>query len=188
MAAVHDRPLCCRRKLISLNIGACRDFRGSGYGLSCQTARAPLYCAVQSASSGERHMTETSHQGSCLCGGIRYQLSSELRGTTHCHCSMCRKAHGAAFATHGGVPKSDLRLLAGAELLREYRSSPTIARSFCSQCGSQLFWQKSGEDWVAVSLGTLDTPFEPHKQRHIHVRSKAPWFAIHDKWPQSEKL
>jgi hypothetical protein len=100
---------------------------------------------------------------------------------------MCRKAHGAAFATHGGVSKTDLRLLTGADLLREYASSPTITRSFCSQCGSQLFWQKSSEDWVAVSLGTLDAPFEPRKQRHIHVGSKATWFAIHDEWPQSEQ-
>src|ERR1700722_14901110 len=92
------------------------------------------------------------------------------------------------LATHGGVPKSDLRLLTGADLLREYWSSPTTTRSFCSQCGSQLFWQKGGEDWVAVSLGTLDTPFEPRKQRHIHVGSKATWFAIHDNWPQSESL
>jgi hypothetical protein len=81
-----------------------------------------------------------------------------------------------------------LRLLAGADLLTEYGPSPTTTRSFCSQCGSQLFWQKSDEDWVAVSLGTLDTPFEPRKQRHIHVGSKATWFAIYDKWPQSEKL
>ena len=100
-------------------------------------------------------MNEAPHRGSCLCGGIRYQLSSELRATTHCHCSMCRKAHGAAFATHGCVPKSDLQLLAGGDVLREYRSSPTITRSFCGQCGSQLFWQKSDEDWVAVSLRIL---------------------------------
>jgi len=101
---------------------------------------------------------------------------------------MCRKAHGAAFATHGGVPKSDLRLLAGADLLREYLSSPLTTRAFCGLCGSQLFWQNSREDWVAVSLGTLDTPFEPRGQRHIHVGSKATWFAIHDHWPQLEKL
>jgi hypothetical protein len=133
-------------------------------------------------------MTEPPHRGSCLCGGIRYQLSSELRATTHCHCSMCRNAHGAAFATHGGVPKSDLQLLTGADLLREYTSSPATTRSFCSQCGSQLFLQIGDEDWVAVSLGTLDTPFEPRKQRHIRVGSKATWFAIHDKWPSIRKV
>jgi hypothetical protein len=133
-------------------------------------------------------MTEPQHRGSCLCGGIRYELSSELRGTTHCHCTMCRKAHGAAFATHGGVPKGDLRLLAGADLLREYRSSIRGTRSFCGNCGSQLFWQMNGENWVAVALGTLDTAFEPRKQRHVHVASKATWFAIHDQWPQLEEL
>ena len=133
-------------------------------------------------------MSEPVHRGSCLCGGVQYELASVLRGIAHCHCSMCRKAHGAAFATHGGVSKSSFRLVSGADLLKEYRSSPTVTRSFCSQCGSQLFWSKSDEDWVAISLGTLDTPFEPRKQRHIHVNSKAIWFTIHDEWPQSEQL
>jgi hypothetical protein len=50
------------------------------------------------------------------------------------------------------------------------------------------FCNTGAENWVAVSLGTLDTPFEPRKQRHIHVGSKAAWFAVHDEWPQSEKL
>jgi hypothetical protein len=136
-----------------------------------------------------RHMGEPLHRGSCLCKGIQYELSSELRATTHCHCSACRKAHGAAFATHGSVPRTDLRLITGKDLLKEYKSSARITRSFCSQCGSQLFWHQSGEyeDWVAISLGTLDTAFEPRKQRHIFVGSKAGWFTIHGQWPQSEK-
>ncbi len=33
---------------------------------------------------------------------------------THCHCSQCRKVHGAAFASYGSVPRSDLRILRGA--------------------------------------------------------------------------
>src|SRR5215831_14379516 len=111
-------------------------------------------------------MTEPVHRGSCLCGGIRYELGSQLRAITHCHCAMCRKAHGAAFATHGGVSKNSLSVVSGADLLKEYRSSSLVTRSFCSQCGSQLFWSKSGEDWVAVALGTLDTAYEPRKQRH----------------------
>src|SRR6202161_1513969 len=88
--------------------------------MDCLVKRHARRCTVRfnQRQCGERHMTETPHQGSCLCGGIQYELSSELRGTTHCHCSMCRKAHGAAFATHGGVSKRDLRLLTGADLLR----------------------------------------------------------------------
>src|SRR5207249_145423 len=37
--------------------------------------------------------------GSCLCGDVAFELvPGDWMG--HCHCSMCRKAHGAAFATH----------------------------------------------------------------------------------------
>jgi len=38
-------------------------------------------------------------RGSCLCGGVRYEIAGPLSGALNCHCSMCRKAHGAAFRT-----------------------------------------------------------------------------------------
>lgn len=38
----------------------------------------------------------------------------------------------------------------------------------------------------AIALGTLDTTFEPSKQRHIHVGSRATWLAFHDAWPKHE--
>jgi hypothetical protein len=38
--------------------------------------------------------------GSCLCGGIRYVVSGPVYRMSHCHCSMCRKHHGAAFGTY----------------------------------------------------------------------------------------
>ena len=36
-------------------------------------------------------------RGSCLCGGVRYEITGPLSGALNCHCSMCRKAQGAAF-------------------------------------------------------------------------------------------
>ena len=38
------------------------------------------------------------HQGSCLCGRIRFEVAGELAGIQLCHCSQCRRANGAAFA------------------------------------------------------------------------------------------
>ncbi|MFT6138608.1 MAG: hypothetical protein ACJAUJ_001703, partial [Salibacteraceae bacterium] len=29
--------------------------------------------------------------GSCLCGGIQYEISGPLTDVLNCHCSMCRK-------------------------------------------------------------------------------------------------
>ena len=46
--------------------------------------------------------------GSCLCGSIRYTLDRPIEEIDHCHCSMCRRFHGAAFATYGRVPRQAL--------------------------------------------------------------------------------
>ena len=45
-------------------------------------------------------------QGGCLCGGIRYEVSGPLTDVGNCHCSMCRRFHGAAFATYAKVGSS----------------------------------------------------------------------------------
>jgi hypothetical protein len=127
-------------------------------------------------------------QGSCLCHIVRYEIKSRPKALSHCHCSQCRKGHGAAFASYASVPRADLHLIQGAEHITAYRSSESVLRQFCSQCGSSLFWSKSqGEyaDWISIALGTLDTSFLSEKQRHIEVASKASWYQIQDQWPQS---
>jgi hypothetical protein len=77
-------------------------------------------------------------RGSCLCGGVRYEITGALRGALNCHCSMCRKAHGAAFRSRASVRASDFRWTQGAELVTFYESSPGTHRGFCRVCGSPL--------------------------------------------------
>lgn len=119
------------------------------------------------------------YQGSCLCSSIHYELRAAPKAVTHCHCRQCQKGHGAAFASYGSVPRDALRIMSGADLLSAYASSASVRRAFCSQCGSSLFWSRTeGEytDWVCVALGTLDTPFKPHKQKHVHAACAVAWF------------
>jgi hypothetical protein len=125
--------------------------------------------------------------GSCLCGGVKYLVSSHIEYVSHCHCSMCRKAHGAAFATYGSVRRPAHRFSDGVPLLRQYKSSPIVTRSFCSACGSPMLWESEGEfaDFISFPLGGLDTEFIAPKHRHIYVGSKAPWYDIEDDWPQA---
>ena len=125
-------------------------------------------------------MTET-YQGSCLCSAISYELLASPKAVTHCHCSQCRKGHGAAFASYGSVPRSALRILRGSASLKSYASSQTVAREFCAACGSTLFWSRTeGEfsDWISIALGTLDTPFLPQKQKHAHVETAVMWYTL----------
>ena len=106
------------------------------------------------------------HYGSCLCGTVTYRLLSNPKAITHCHCTMCQKQHGAAFATYGSVPLCDLVYLSGQDVLAEYRSSLSILRRFCSCCGSNIEWRGSDAfpDWVSIAIATLDTPLQLHKE------------------------
>ena len=128
------------------------------------------------------------YEGSCLCGQVRYSVSAEIEDVSHCHCSMCRKAHGAAYATYANVPSDSHKFVAGSEHLQVFKSSGHTERVFCSVCGSPLLWLNSVEfpGTASFPLGSLDTPFQTSAERHIFVASKAPWHQICDSWPQSE--
>lgn len=118
------------------------------------------------------------YHGSCLCGAVSFRIDGPIKAVTHCHCSQCRKAHGAAFASYGSVPGAHLKVSDAEGAIRVFESSPGVSRSFCSTCGANLFWRNAaGEfaDWVSVALGTLDTPFAPVRQKHVHVQSGLCW-------------
>jgi hypothetical protein len=124
-------------------------------------------------------------RGSCLCGAVRYEVAGPFEEVHHCHCSRCRKAHGAAFSTFGRTTKGGLRFLSGEEKVRPFRSSPPVERSFCAECGSNLLFRFDPlPDAVWVAVGTLDDEPSMRPQAHIFVGSKAPWHAITDELPQ----
>ena len=73
-------------------------------------------------------------RGSCLCKRVRFEIHGKLGRSSHCHCSMCRKATGAAFGTYAEVKIENLKIVSGAEVIMRYRSSPGVERTFCGDC------------------------------------------------------
>jgi hypothetical protein len=121
-------------------------------------------------------MAEREVAASCLCGAVRFQVrTSEASAMEHCHCGMCRKAHGASFVTWIDVPRAALRLERGADLLRRYRSSADAERIFCGECGASLLWQRDGADQVSLAAGILDGDPGCRPAAHIYVGSRAAW-------------
>jgi hypothetical protein len=126
-------------------------------------------------------------QGSCLCGEVRYEIAGGLRSITHCHCCMCRKAHGAAFASYAEAAVADLHVTHGSELITRRRSSDAAQRSFCSRCGSNLLFEgDEAPKIVYVAAGGFDSELQLRPSSHIWVGSKAEWFDITDDLPQDE--
>jgi len=124
-------------------------------------------------------------EGSCLCGGIKYEVTAIVGKLVNCHCSMCRKATGAAFRTRAAVPAEAFRWLAGADLVSRYDSSAHETRTFCRICGASLptFFSNHPEQ-IGLPLGTLDGDPGLKPSAHVWVGSKAPWWDITDDLPQ----
>lgn len=58
---------------------------------------------------------------------------------SHCHCSQCRKGHGAAFTSYGSVPRSALLVVHGSASIKTHASAQSVLREFCAEYGSNLF-------------------------------------------------
>jgi hypothetical protein len=126
-------------------------------------------------------------KGSCLCASIRYEIDGPLDEVRNCHCSMCRKAHSAAFRSRASVRSRDFRWTAGENLVTWYQSSPGTQRGFCSRCGSPLLSRFDDSPEVfGLPLGCLDTDPGVRPAMHIFVGSKAAWFEITDLLPRHE--
>ena len=130
--------------------------------------------------------------GSCLCGGVRFEIVRTAGPFELCHCSRCRKASGSAFVAGLGVEVRDFRLLSGAELIRRYEAPilerpPAYRVAFCSRCGSPVPDPPPGATWFEVPAGLLDADPGLQPDKHIFVEHKAPWHDIADSLPQLDK-
>lgn len=134
-------------------------------------------------------MKHKTHLGSCLCGSVKFQVTDIGEKMANCHCSMCRKFHGAAFATFGEVSVENFVWLKGKELLSSYRAENGTVRQFCSNCGSSLIFKPANDknEVVEFSLGCLDSDIERTPDANIFTKYKANWYEITDDLPQFEE-
>ena len=124
--------------------------------------------------------------GSCLCGAVSYEVTAPFQFLGNCHCSMCRKSNGAAFATWGILEPGSFRWTSGEHALRRYESSAGHARCFCGTCGSALASAHAGVVGEVV-VGTVDGDPGARPREHIFVGSRATWHQITDTLPQHEE-
>ena len=131
-------------------------------------------------------------RGSCLCGGVQFQIGSGAGPFELCHCSRCRKASGSAFAAALSIKRDDFSLLQGAELIQTFEapvreSPPAYRRCFCRRCGSAVPDAFSDTESVEIPAGALEDDPGVRPDRHIYVEFKAPWYGIADSLPQLDK-
>ena len=122
-------------------------------------------------------------EGGCLCGAVRYGVTGPLRPVLACHCTQCRRQTGHFMAATAAARK-DFALMRRAGL-RWYVSSAKARRGFCGRCGSTLFWDGRGRDYIAIAAGTLDGKTGLKLARHIFTADKGDYYRIADGLPRS---
>ena len=119
--------------------------------------------------------------GACLCGAVRFEVTEPFERVAACHCDTCKKLSGGGGTVNGRVRTEAIRLLAGEDLVKTFQPDEGSAKTFCSECGSNLFgagWPKS--EFTSVRLPALEEPYDGEIESHIFVRSLAPWEVLPD--------
>jgi len=116
------------------------------------------------------------YQGQCLCGEVQVQINGEISDIIHCHCSLCRKNSGTAYATNGFINADDFTIKSGEESLTRFSFKPGKNRHFCTKCGSPVYSSNDQDPArYRIRLGLLDSDIAERPTSHNFVSSKANW-------------
>jgi hypothetical protein len=131
-------------------------------------------------------------RGSCLCGGVRFEVDRVVGPFELCHCNRCRKTSGSAFMAAVGVKREDFRWVSGRELVRVYdapivETPPAYRSCFCECCGSPVPDPTSEDPWFEIAAGALEGEVGRRPDKHIFVEVKSSWYEIADDLPQLDK-
>lgn len=116
------------------------------------------------------------HKGSCLCGGVRFEVHGPLRPVIFCHCTQCRKQTGH-FLAATSCAKADFRYISDKGL-SWYRASEAARRGFCGTCGSTLFWDPDRGDAISIAAGSIDGETGIKPEGHIFCANKGDYYDI----------
>lgn len=130
----------------------------------------------------------TEHQGSCLCGRVRFTVQGDFDSFYLCHCQHCRKDSGSAHAANLFSHSAELRWDSGADAVTSFTLAGTRhSRSFCQSCGSALP-NTPVPGLLVVPAGCLDSEISTPANAHIFLASRASWDAHLEELPGFEGL
>lgn len=125
----------------------------------------------------------TTLTGGCLCGAIRYTVSTPITELRMCHCRDCQKSTGTGGSVNAMIPSASMQITKGTP--KRYTvtadSGRILHRFFCGDCGSPLFSRRElTPQNTALRIGTLDPEYTAGMKvvAHIWTKSARPWSHI----------
>jgi hypothetical protein len=119
--------------------------------------------------------------GGCMCGGVRFEVSDPLLRALYCHCKRCQRRTGSAFSVSALTAPGSLQVTQGRELIRSWSPGDGWIKSFCGECGSQVYTtHPENPELVSVRMGALDRDPGIRPSAHQFTDYAAPWEPIPD--------
>ncbi len=124
-------------------------------------------------------------RGSCLCGGIRFEIRGAPLWMSVCHCGRCRKVGGSATVA---VLADQFRWVCGEDLVTRYLPEPPyhLTRCFCRACGTYLGEPQPEAEGFPIAANALDDDPGVRPILHEHVAHKPAWYEVPDGAPHYE--
>jgi hypothetical protein len=127
-------------------------------------------------------MTEASTSGSCLCGGVRFELTRPAEAAGYCHCTRCQQRTGGGSSLQARIDGTTFRLLQGEELVQAWRHPEGgFEKCFCRECGSHLFSRNPDDpSQMSIRLAAFDGDPGVRPSWRAFVAYAAPWEPVPD--------
>jgi len=126
--------------------------------------------------------TNSSFDGGCTCGAIRYRMESTPLFVHCCHCSWCQRETGSSFALNALIEANRLTQLSGEPvmILTPTKSGKGQKIWRCPECRVAVWsnYAGFGDDVRFVRVGTLDEAGRLPPDIHIFTTTKQPWVVI----------
>jgi len=120
-------------------------------------------------------------KGACNCGGVAFEIDTELSDVIVCHCSICRRSTGSNGIAVVVVDNDAFRWLEGEALIVTWRKPDADWQTwFCKVCGSPLPGNNDDTRMFVPAGSIVEGGEELSVQHHIYVDSRAPWDEIGD--------
>ena len=116
--------------------------------------------------------------GSCLCGAVKYSVTTEVKKFYFCHCEQCRKITSSSFASNILAKPSKVTWLSGSDKVKrfDYPSDKSYTKVFCKECGSGLPFLNESETNLFIPAGSLDSEINAIPNYNIYWDDKASWY------------
>ena len=97
-------------------------------------------------------------QGGCLCGAVRFELTSRPTLAGYCHCTRCQRRTGTAASAQVRIDGTTFRMLLGEEHVGGWLPGDGgLEKCFCRECGAHLFSRSPDRSSMSVRMSAFDT-------------------------------